>query len=319
MKNPKKLVATLAKLAISIAFFWLLFRNVDLSALGTRVSTASPVIVLAAFLTLALHTAPIAWRFAAIAASYAEPLSLWRSWRLYMIGLTFNQILPTGIGGDVIRIALLTRWKWQWRKALGAIVLDRLFGLIVVAGAFALGVFILADASRLLIGGAGVVVAALLIVAGRYAFANRKGVLEWAERHAFTTKLAQDIRSLFATNLTMRAAAMIVLYTLAAHLVVVVSVQLLAWSMGIEASFVACFLAVSAATLAAAAPVSIAGWGVREAAMAGVLASFGAAQSDALLLALGFSVGLLVLGALGAPLAFWGANAKSAPVSELYE
>jgi uncharacterized membrane protein YbhN (UPF0104 family) len=58
--------------------------------------------------------------------------SLGRLTSLYFIGTFFNSVLPTGFGGDVVRMYELTKDSHQGTEAVGTVVVDRLCGFVVL-------------------------------------------------------------------------------------------------------------------------------------------------------------------------------------------
>jgi len=105
--------------------------------------------------------------------------------------------------------------------------------------------------------------------------------------------LARQVR----TGLMSRSGVLALALSLIIHLSTVVVVLLIARGLGVDLSPLAAFVIVPVAILAAAVPVSVNGWGVREGVMVAGLALFGISSGDALLLSvqLGFGVILSVL------------------------
>src|SRR5207245_9981689 len=52
--------------------------------------------------------------------------------QLYFIGQFFNTLLPTGFGGDVVRVVELARYGVSKSDSLSTVFLDRLSGLMAV-------------------------------------------------------------------------------------------------------------------------------------------------------------------------------------------
>jgi uncharacterized membrane protein YbhN (UPF0104 family) len=94
-----------------------------------------------------------------------------------------------------------------------------------------------------------------------------------------------------------RSGVLALALSLIIHLSTVVVVVLLARGLGVGLSPLAAFVIVPVAILAAALPISLNGWGVREGVMVAGLALFGISSGDALLISvlLGFGVILSVL------------------------
>lgn len=58
--------------------------------------------------------------------------SFWQLTRYYFIGMYFNLLLPTSVGGDVVRILYLNGKSGKKLRAAAAVMLDRVNGLIVL-------------------------------------------------------------------------------------------------------------------------------------------------------------------------------------------
>ncbi len=57
------------------------------------------------------------------------PVSLWRLLAYYMIGMFFNLILPTSVGGDVVRMHELGRYTGRYADAVASVFIDRFSGM----------------------------------------------------------------------------------------------------------------------------------------------------------------------------------------------
>src|SRR5437870_2894705 len=66
----------------------------------------------------------------------AKPLGLrrpfWQFAGLYFIGMYFNLVLPTSVGGDVVRALYLNRHTGRRLTAFLSVFIDRLSGLVVL-------------------------------------------------------------------------------------------------------------------------------------------------------------------------------------------
>jgi len=84
-----------------------------------------------------------AWRWQVLLRARGLPFSTWYLSRVFVLGLFFCKLLPTSIGGDVMRIAY-TSQPGRTADAFSATFLDRLIGfvsLVFLAVLTALGLF----------------------------------------------------------------------------------------------------------------------------------------------------------------------------------
>jgi len=127
-----------AKLTVSVGLLAFLLHKAGLPALASAARSASlPWIVLALVLGL-LATAAQTGQWRALLRAIGMPRSWLRCLRLVFVGNTFNTILPSSIGGDVVRAAMVADAPDERVSALTTVVLQRLCnfpGMIVIMGA----------------------------------------------------------------------------------------------------------------------------------------------------------------------------------------
>jgi len=105
---------------------------VDLSAVWQRLSAINPLWVVAAITVLAAGYVLCGLRWAWMAKGLGLPVSRRRKVRLYFLGMFASLFLPSTIGGDVVRGILLA--KGEGRAGIGllaaaSVVLDRVNGM----------------------------------------------------------------------------------------------------------------------------------------------------------------------------------------------
>ena len=81
----------------------------------------------------ALQLVLISVRWQVIAARCDAHLSLPRAVRFNLIATFFNQVLPSTIGGDAVRIWLFARDGAGWARATHSVLLDRFIGVLALA------------------------------------------------------------------------------------------------------------------------------------------------------------------------------------------
>ena len=81
---------------------------------------------------LAVTQVVSAWRWQVIARPLGLERSLWQLTGFYYIGMYFNLLLPTSVGGDVVRAWYLDGHSGKRLHAFVAVFLDRLSGLLVL-------------------------------------------------------------------------------------------------------------------------------------------------------------------------------------------
>jgi uncharacterized membrane protein YbhN (UPF0104 family) len=221
-------------------------------------------------------TSAFRWRLLARPLGLRQPLVHFAAF--YFIGMFFNLLLPTSVGGDVVRAWYLDGGSGRRLLALLSVLVDRLSGLLVLLCLACAGVLLCPIAlprwmpwSVWLTAGcgfAGLVAAALCA--------------RWTDRLAGVRALFEAMEHyLYRPRLLVQATALSVVVQ-GANIVLV-------WLVGlsIQAPVPASFywIAVPMVTLLTLLPVSLNGMGVREGGMILFLSPLGVSEATALSLA----------------------------------
>lgn len=131
-ERPKKrrLLPNLARMAVSLLALWFLFRQVGGSGVIDTLRRADlSQLVLAWGLFLA-GIVVRAFRWRALLQGLGLRPPFWLLLKLYVIGGFFNAFLPSGFGGDVVRVLELGKEAEDSSAALGTVFVDRLTGIL---------------------------------------------------------------------------------------------------------------------------------------------------------------------------------------------
>ncbi len=131
MKYLRKNLSTLLKIMVTIVALALVLPQVDLQAIGSILLKANWTWVLIGFLLFNASLAVRAYRWLLLLRGLGVEISFRRLVVLYVVGNFFNSALPSGFGGDVIRVVETAR-DVPTSTATGTVVLDRLTGLIML-------------------------------------------------------------------------------------------------------------------------------------------------------------------------------------------
>ena len=106
--------------------------TIDLGELREAVLGArwGPLVLAALLMVASVPLRAVRWLALLRALDIHVPLS--RLVKLYFVGTFFNIFLPTGFGGDAIRMMELSRVSKQTPEAIGTVLLDRATGLWVL-------------------------------------------------------------------------------------------------------------------------------------------------------------------------------------------
>ena len=131
-------LSPLLRLAVSVGLLALLFRwgGADLSAVAARLRGARPGPLLIAFLLYAILGSLVrGFRWQALIAALGQRVPVARTTELFLVGTFFNQFLPTGIGGDVVRTLILARDGLGRARAASTVIVDRAIGILMLLAA----------------------------------------------------------------------------------------------------------------------------------------------------------------------------------------
>jgi uncharacterized membrane protein YbhN (UPF0104 family) len=121
---------TLLKFAVTTVLLYFVFRRVPFADVKYRMLHANYWWMLAALVSFFISMVISAWRLSSFFKSINLRLDPKFNFRLYLLGLFYNFLLPGGIGGDGYKIYILNKtYKLPGRKVFFAILFDRLSGL----------------------------------------------------------------------------------------------------------------------------------------------------------------------------------------------
>jgi len=262
-----RLLKPLLKIAISLALIAIVLRAFDVKGVGlhiAKVDTATLLLATVIALSIALlHTL----RWLAVIKANGTQLGFKTALQVVLIGHFFNQILPSSVGGDAVRIWCAYRAGLSFSAAANTVIIDRaltLFSLLLLTAAGLPWLFeIITDpAARWAL--------STVIFSGVAGF----GILLALRRLPQIIARWRVVRALLSLAALARKVMSSARYVLPIILLSVLSfmgfaiiVFYIAHAMQLDITLRDCVLLVPPVILISVVPVSIAGWGVREGAM----------------------------------------------------
>ncbi len=136
------MLKVLVRLLVSVALLSFVLRSIDLAALWQRVRGMNPTWIVLALLSYVFIQAVTVWRWHRLLRAQHVDVPTRTLRESVWVSLFFNNFLPSGIGGDVMRIADTAPAAGSKTLATTVVLVDRALGLaamILVAsfGAFA--------------------------------------------------------------------------------------------------------------------------------------------------------------------------------------
>lgn len=283
-------VGTTIRLAIGLALLAFLVRRIDLGQAVETLTEAHPIWLLTA--VLAQFAAKTFWvlRWRALLRAVDHPQPAAELFRLILVGLFFNNFLPSSVGGDVVRVLGLARCGVSRAVAAATVLGDRVVGILALAILASVGGIL---GPRFWPGegpwGAGAVFAGVTIllvlafgnpaVLGR--LARLRGLPKTIARRA--QRLLDSLALLAGRTRGVAAAVTLSLGLAACSAVFHWSV---ARSVDIQVPLMAYFVIIPTVMLFAALPITLNGLGIRELGLVGFLGAQGVPESNATVFAL---------------------------------
>ena len=299
-KTPRSakgtLLRTLAKVVVTLSLLAAILANLDAGAVLDGLAGLSASHVVLAGVLLMLQVVILSHRWATILAAMNIPSSPWRAFRIFEIGMFFNQALPSSIGGDGVRIWFVRGPRVGLRRAFESVLIDRVSGIVGLVILMILGfpfLLALADSTAMALSVTFLMVATVAAIAIFFALdrlAPALGPLGRMRAIGALLEISRRARRLvWSTDQLLPVLGLAV----AAHLLSPGTVYVVAQGMAVDLSLFQYLVLVPPVLLTILLPISIAGWGVREGAMVAALALVGVEPGQAV--AISITLGLLLL------------------------
>ncbi len=314
----RRLLILAFKIAVSGGLLALLFSKTDFSRLGTYLRAASPLWLGAALGLYLVMLLVSAWRWHLLLQAQHIQVPGSRLVNSYLVATFFNNFLPSNIGGDVIRIRDTVQQAGSKTLATTIVLMDRGIGLL---GLFLVAAFgaslVTADARGLraapllwAVFGAGVIIALPIVFMpqgiGKLLSPLRVFHQEWVDERIarFTAALGRfgkQPRSLLACF----GGAVVVQVVLVGFYVAIVH------SMHIPVSAAHLAVIVPISFIVQMLPVSVNGFGVREATFSFYFTRLGLPIESALIVSF-VGAALIILFSLSGAVAYIGRGSVAA-------
>ena len=296
----RRILLSTIKILISAALLYLALRKVNLSELGSRIDVASLgwIGMAIAVTFLQIFVGVLRWR--EISAECGAPLATKQAMRFNLIGTFFNQTLPSSIGGDAVRLWLVARSGAGWRAATYSIFVDRAIGLIalavIIVASLPWSYSLIRDphgrSALLFVDFAALAGGMGFLVLGRLPWPWLKRW--WGTHHLYACSVIAN-RVIFSRERGPKVAVL----SLLVHVLAVVIAWCVVQSIAAPVVFSQIFQLVPPVMLITMLPISIAGWGVREATMGLAFGYAGLAANEGVNISLLFGAVSFIVGAFG--------------------
>jgi uncharacterized protein (TIRG00374 family) len=295
----------LLRIVVSAVLLAFLISKIDFSKVTPRNSHLGTLV----WLALALATATLgiilsAWRWQKVIGAFGVHVPISRLSTHYFAGQFVGNVLPSTIGGDVVRVSRSAKDIGTTETAFAAVALERLTGFLALPALCLIGFAIdptLLESSTawvaLLV--SGIALAALgtiLFLAGHPKAAGRfDGNENWTR---FIGAVHEGIAHLRGD----RRRVVGVLGTAFVYQVsVIATVGFLSLTLGTGVSFAALVAFIPVVAMAQVVPISLSGLGIREGMLVLLLTPLGVSNGHAIGLGLAWYATMLIVSLPGAP------------------
>jgi uncharacterized protein (TIRG00374 family) len=243
-----------------------------------------------------------AYRWGSLVWALGVPVRYRRLVSLYFVGSFFNLFLPTGIGGDAIKMYELSRDDQKAASAISSVLVDRFLGLFILFALALLAVSVsrgLVDPNVQLVIAVvfiGSLIGAALLLQRTWieAWGRRLGVDRLLSRIKILCELYESIHLYGAVALLKATAASVVW-----NLILILGYYLLGLAVGIDISIGYYFLFIPIVSAVQIIP-SVGGLGIREATITFLFSQVeGVEQAQAAALGFAYLAMLIIVALLG--------------------
>ena len=145
--RARRLVIGGAKLVVSLGLLVLLFSRTDVNSIWEHVRHASGLWLVTGLLLYTVAVALAAWRWGLLCEAQRMPVRTRTLFTSYLVANFFNNFLPSNIGGDVIRIRDTAGPAGSKTLATTVVLFDRAIGLMGVVLVAAIGASVASGAA----------------------------------------------------------------------------------------------------------------------------------------------------------------------------
>lgn len=268
---PSRTLVTLLRAGVSVAALAFVFTRIPLRDVAASARGLDPLWTLGAFATVYGAIVLSAAKWQVLLRARDNSLSLLRLTRHYLVGLFFNNFLPTSVGGDVVRAWDAGRDLNDAPEGAASVIAERLIASLGLGLTAAIGLPFVnagpqATVAVLIVVVASAGLAALFLVPVRAEAMVRRtmgarfeGVSDW---------VARTVHGVNAVLRNPRAVASVLALSVAFQALVAFVNHCIFQALGTPVGMAECVVFTSIASAVTMVPVSIAGHGVREAAYA---------------------------------------------------
>ena len=265
----KQKIWYLLKLALSFFVVIFFIAKLDLHTFIKTFTSARPAFLIGAFALTIINIFVGSYRWYILLHATAANVSFFSVVRMLFIGNFFNLFVPGGIAGDVIKCVQSSQACQSSADAFSSVITDRVIGLVGLVFIALCGIFF--QQEFLLKTGLGkyLISVCLLLLTMSGLLYSRRASRQLCRVFSFTGRMKSYVEPL-AKSLLQYADMPAIFFaafvlSLTGHLIMIISIYLLALALGAHTSFIYFMLFIPVIGIISMAPVTIGGIGIRDA------------------------------------------------------
>lgn len=295
------------RIAVSMLVLWFMFTRIDVASFFAVLVHINLWLALGGFFVGIITVYLSSWQWQVLLQKENISLPYWLTTMLYFIGITFNQLLPSSIGGDVVKATYVARISKEGVQSASATFMARFIGLaaLLLTSLPVAGFALLQGLPK-----AGELFLFLFLIAVAYTgmfilLLYNQAILKrfhiaHMPRLPFNKKLSQLSETLSSYQqypvLLLRAAGISGLFYIASY----INFYVYGLALGITIPFWFYWIAVPISALVTMLPISLNGYGVRGASFVGLFAIMHVAAAQSLSVSTVMEIQMILLAVIGA-------------------
>lgn len=300
----KKILSFIVRISITLVLLIFLFRRVDVVNVWQTIKTLEPTLFLLAFLLYLVIIVLIFWRWKMLLDALHLKVKRRRVFISMLGSHFFNLLLPSTIGGDVVRSFDLFGHTQQGARVVASVLLDRLSGfagLVILSTAGFLICHKFFDISVFM----PILILFVLVVLASFFFLNKSFVPRFLNflgkfiKGPIVPKLISLHESLSFFAAYKKILIENVAVSIAGHLLFSLIFYILAFAMGIKVNAIYFIIFVPIVSAVSTLPISIGGLGLRDVTTVYFFSKIGIEKSAAFSMSLIAFFFMVVIGAIG--------------------
>ncbi|MDM8526583.1 lysylphosphatidylglycerol synthase transmembrane domain-containing protein [Anaerolineales bacterium HSG24] len=302
LKNTPYVINTL-KLLVSVGLLSVIFRQIDFPAFIAAVRQAQIVWIVTAMSLMLLGVMLRALRWQSLLDAIEIRVPITELTAIYFIGFLFNNVLPSGVGGDAIRIVELNKHSKHATDAVSSVLVDRFLGLLTLQGIGTIALLFNWNAVPAPVAYFTVVMFIASSTAG-YLMLNRNLYLSLRKNIGLFRRITNigPLGKLFDSLQSYPASALRRSYLISIffNLSLITMNMSIGLSVGVEATFIEYAIFIPITSMVLMIPIGFGGLGLREGAYIELFKSVGVPNETALAMSLlVYTIGNLFTGLIG--------------------